>query len=329
METKCRVEEEEEEEKIQKEICSGISSLLSPPLSLPPWTELPDDVTINILQRLDVQEILEKAQRVCKTWWRACKDPSMWRVIHIESIVLAFFDPHKLEMMCHEAVDRSQGQLIDITIVDFATNDLISYISKRCSHLKCLSLVRGDFLSQTFIYAFENFKELEKLQLLLSPIFPEDIEYIGNSCRQLKSFTYCCSDKMEKSCALEVAKSMPNLHHLCLIGDMMTDQGLEGILDRCLHLESLDIRRCFNVDLQGNLGRDLSAGVEEGSYNEAQRKSPNLRNDPSLSPSPPLPKLQPQETIPIQKIQSLLCKIIEDKMFFSDAIELAKMAENL
>ncbi|MCI38935.1 F-box protein SKIP19 [Trifolium medium] len=49
----------------------------------PNWLELPRDITSNILQRLGAVEILKNARNVCPYWWNICKDPSMWREIHI------------------------------------------------------------------------------------------------------------------------------------------------------------------------------------------------------------------------------------------------------
>ena len=55
--------------------------------------------------------------------------------------------------------------------------------------------------------------------------------------------------------ALAIAKNMPKLHHLQLIGNRVMNDGLQAILDGCPHLESLDLRKCFNVTLSGNLGK--------------------------------------------------------------------------
>ena len=49
--------------------------------------------------------------------------------------------------------------------------------------------------------------------------------------------------------ALAIAKNMPKLRHLWLIGNRVTNDGLQAILDGCPHLESLDLRKCFNVTL--------------------------------------------------------------------------------
>ncbi|XP_051136510.1 putative F-box/LRR-repeat protein 23 [Andrographis paniculata] len=170
----------------------------------------------------------------------------------------------KLEMMCREVVDRSQGQLIDITIVCFGTNDLISYVSQRCSHLKCLKLGHCVLVSSKCLKVVaQNLKKLEELHLVIDEIPPEDIENIGTSCPQLKSFTYFSTNiDIVDEYAMAVARSMPNLHHLCLFGHRMTNKGLEAILDSCPRLESLDIRRCFNIDLPDNLRNRCSKQIK-------------------------------------------------------------------
>ena len=53
--------------------------LASSSYPLPPWTELPGDVTVKILQRLGA-EMLTSAQKVCTTWWKVFKDPASWQV---------------------------------------------------------------------------------------------------------------------------------------------------------------------------------------------------------------------------------------------------------
>eukprot|EP00268_Persea_americana_P047567 TRINITY_DN4969_c0_g1_i1.p1 TRINITY_DN4969_c0_g1~~TRINITY_DN4969_c0_g1_i1.p1 ORF type:complete len:114 (-),score=21.21 TRINITY_DN4969_c0_g1_i1:728-1069(-) len=46
---------------------------------------------------------------------------------------------------------------------------------------------------------------------------------------------------------------MPELRQLQLFGNNLSDHGLWAILDGCPHLESLDLRRCFNVNMAGKL----------------------------------------------------------------------------
>ncbi|KAJ0468454.1 putative F-box domain-containing protein [Helianthus annuus] len=96
------------------------------------WSDLPSDVTANILERVGMVDILENAQKVCTAWRKICKDPAMWRVINMSDIDIlrsdAIFSPLT---MCKHAVDRSQGQLVDITLVFAYDPGLLSYIADR------------------------------------------------------------------------------------------------------------------------------------------------------------------------------------------------------
>lgn len=62
--------------------------------------------------------------------------------------------------------------------------------------------------------------------------------------------------------ALAIAETMPGLHHLQLLGNNLTDDGLKAILDGCPNLESLDLRHCFNVNLGGSLGERCSEQIK-------------------------------------------------------------------
>lgn len=103
------------------------------PISQPPWVELPREITGLILHKLGAVQILKTAQMVCKTWWSVSLDPAMWRVIDMrlddEADLIA--SPYHFAKTCRLAVDRSQGQLVDISIEFFATDDLLDYIAQR------------------------------------------------------------------------------------------------------------------------------------------------------------------------------------------------------
>jgi len=99
----------------------------------PNWLELPRDVTSNILQRLGAVEILMRARYVCPYWWNICKDPFMWRKIHMGKFHLYFQFANRgtpdldiLVNLCQYAVDLSSGHLEKID-----TDDLLQYIADR------------------------------------------------------------------------------------------------------------------------------------------------------------------------------------------------------
>lgn len=95
------------------------------------WVDLPSELTSSILLRLNIHDILKNAQKVCKSWWRVCKDSSTWT--KIETRISKNFDVWKydLEAMCRHAVDLSRGGLLEINIEDFGSDSLLSYIADR------------------------------------------------------------------------------------------------------------------------------------------------------------------------------------------------------
>ncbi|XP_074276667.1 putative F-box/LRR-repeat protein 9 [Silene latifolia] len=232
------------------------------------WTELPRDVTMTILVKLGTLEILESAQFVCKFWYNLCKDPSIWRSIHFRNIDESELI-NKHEKMMLNALDRSATGLIDLDVEGFGSDHLCSFIASRASQLKRFRLACCHNISaDALIDALRKLPSLEELELTLCSFQAEKIILIINSCPSLKTFklnelgsrnpTLACDEE-----ALAIAGSMPNLQHLQLIGNSLTNDGLTAILDRCPHLLSLDLRACFHLDLMGNLGKRLPEQIKD------------------------------------------------------------------
>ncbi|XP_010455874.2 PREDICTED: F-box protein SKIP19-like [Camelina sativa] len=116
---------------------SAPSSTLVPPLMIREeeeprnWAELPSDLMSSILLRLGAVEILENAQKVCTSWRRICKDPTMWQKIDMRDLGNRRVGDLDFEILCRHAVDLSQGGLLEIHLDVFATNELISYVHRR------------------------------------------------------------------------------------------------------------------------------------------------------------------------------------------------------
>lgn len=62
--------------------------------------------------------------------------------------------------------------------------------------------------------------------------------------------------------ALAIAKNLPALQNLQLIGNTITNEGLLATLDGCLHLVSLDLRLCKNVSLNEVLSSRISGQIK-------------------------------------------------------------------
>ncbi|KAI3508586.1 hypothetical protein L1887_23594 [Cichorium endivia] len=238
------------------------------------WLDLPLDVMVNILYRIGVIDILENAQKVCTTWRKICKDPAMWRVIHMGKFL--YRQHPQIQDMCKVAVNRSEGQLVDFSIVGFANAELLRHVADRSSQLKRLEIVccSGD-IQRNMTQALKKFPMLQELNLYNIKISAEAIEIVGCCCPMLKSLKvnhetcmYWHGGTNEKSLmirnrtAIAIGENIHGLRHLELIGNNMTNIGLQAILNGCGHLESLDLRRCLYIDLKGDMGKKCSEKIK-------------------------------------------------------------------
>ncbi|KAL1188340.1 F-box protein SKIP19 [Cardamine amara subsp. amara] len=204
---------------------SGLPSAMEEDGEYRNWAELPPELTSSILHRLGAIEMLENAQKVCRSWRRVCKDPSIWRKIDMHYLGAMYYD---LEIMCRHAIDRSQGGLVEIDVWEFGTDELLNYIADSSSNLRKLKLAMCYPLTdEGFTEAVVKLPLLEDLELSYCSLSGESLKVLGKSC--------------------------PNLKTLKLFGNGLSDTGLNAILDNCPNLEHLDLRQCFNVKLVGDL----------------------------------------------------------------------------
>ncbi|KAI9122501.1 hypothetical protein K1719_006341 [Acacia pycnantha] len=246
------------------------------------WLDLPRDVTASILLKLGAVEILTSAQSVCTFWRSICKDPTMWRTIDMQNLGDFCNMPYDLEIMCRHAVDRSCGQLVDINVEYFGTDDLLKYITDSTSDLRRLRLACCyDISDEGLCEVVGKLPLLEELDISIGSITKDALEVIGQNCPNLKSLKFnmevfrCSHIEPDDEAlaiaalhiepddeALAIATTMPELCHLQLFGNKLTNTGLHAILDSCSHLESLDLRYCFNLNLEGPLGKRCTEQIK-------------------------------------------------------------------
>ncbi|KAL0363610.1 UNVERIFIED_CONTAM: F-box protein SKIP19 [Sesamum calycinum] len=172
---------------------SSISSEVTPP-----WLELPREMTTTILQKLGAIEILTTAEKVCTTWRSLCQEAAMWQSIDMRNEGNLWEMPYDLEKMCRHAVDRSQGQLIDINIEYFGSDELLLYISQRCPQLRRLRLVlcygvTGEGVAE----AVKNLPLLEELHLYYTYIDNEAIEAVVFQCQPWGNLGKLCFERIK------------------------------------------------------------------------------------------------------------------------------------
>ncbi|RZC66155.1 hypothetical protein C5167_009843 [Papaver somniferum] len=258
------------------------------------WAELPHDVLAHIFLKLGAVDILFRAQSVCSMWRKVSKEPLLFRSVDMRNRWDLFDDEfYDMEKMAREAVDRSYGQLVKFSMEHFGTDELLEYVADKSGSLRCLRLVSCYRISDdALIDMAKKAVMLEELEICLCSFSADVLKTVGKVCPQLKSFRLNCRGyrrpHMESDEeALAIAENMPQLRHLHLFGNKLTNAGLRGILDGCLHLESLDLRQCFNLNLEGDLLKscrerliklrlpndstddyEFDASIDGGSYDE-------------------------------------------------------------
>ncbi|KAL6215312.1 hypothetical protein ACLB2K_014743 [Fragaria x ananassa] len=235
------------------------------------------DLNVTALNGQSSQTILQ--DQYCHGWERSrslpllSKDPLMWRTIDMHNeLNVSNYRPFYLHDLCEEAIRRSCGNLVDINVENFGTNFLLKYLADREKGLKRLRLVGSHRITdEGFRKVASEFSLLEDLDITLDKdISRETIALVGRSCPLLKSFKFNkqwfiddCKKAERDDCAFAIAGNMQGLHHLMLFRNQLTNKGLSVILDGCPHLESLDLRQCFNLKLGGKVGRRCADRIQK------------------------------------------------------------------
>ncbi|KAK7305698.1 hypothetical protein VNO77_43608 [Canavalia gladiata] len=240
--------------------------------TVPNWLEVPRDVTSKILKNLGAIHILMSARYVCPLWWNICKEPFMWRTIHISNLdALSYPRTYEIENMCCHAVDLSRGQLQDFKSDYIRFYPLLKYIANSKNQLRRLGLVNCWLISDKALIEVANkFPLLEELEISYTSVSHLSLEAIGQNVRYLLTLkfnkgayrSFNIPFKLDAE-AFAIGKTMQKLRHLELVGNNLTNDGLLAILEGCTQLESLNLRACFNVYLGGSLGKRCRVQIKD------------------------------------------------------------------
>eukprot|EP00249_Psilotum_nudum_P013348 c24286_g1_i1 orf=378-1250(+) len=225
------------------------------------WAEMLPEVLVKSFQRLPLPDMFLTVPLVCKAWRKASLDPSLWESIDLRDWVEDFgFSSTYVERMVKLVVNRSCGRLKDLLLSDYGTDDMLIYISERCNSLKGLSIAHSDITDSGIFKVAHRFPHLELLVISgCDGLSKVAIEELGKKCKALKwlerngsdnCFTLVGSIDNDEE-ALAIAQNMPQLKHLEMVDTHISTSGLQALLEGCLNLEYLDVRRCRNIILKG------------------------------------------------------------------------------
>ncbi|CAN6278418.1 unnamed protein product [Urochloa humidicola] len=233
--------------------------MAAPAPPVPNWAELPDDALLTVFERLGSADVLLGASVVCRSWFRiATREPRLWRRVDLADCC---FDP-TTDM---EAMARAAGRLEHFAADRFATGKLLRYIATRTNCLKSLRLLTCmDFWYRDLVVVGKRNPNLEELELTgclpVRSILKIPMEVIGRAFPHLKRLRLNnrwanieLDEFLDNYQALGISNSMPELRSLQLFANRLHNNALHDILDKCPHLESLDIRQCFNIEVDAAL----------------------------------------------------------------------------
>ncbi|XP_058096867.1 F-box protein FBW2 [Magnolia sinica] len=219
------------------------------------WEDLIPDALALIFSHLSLQEILTVVPRVCKSWAIAVSGPYCWQDIDIEEWSLQR-KPEHLDQMLRMLVTRSCSSVRRLSVSGLPNDAVFSFIADRARSLQTLQLPRSE-ISDSIV---------EQVAGKLSNITFLDLSYCGKiGARALEAFGKHCKSLVglkrimhplevaDKVCqddeALAIATTMPKLKHLEMAYLLLTNRGVLEILSGCRELEFLDVRGCWDVEL--------------------------------------------------------------------------------
>ncbi|KAL5708902.1 hypothetical protein ACHQM5_019648 [Ranunculus cassubicifolius] len=220
------------------------------------WLDLPTDVMLLIFIKLGVVELLANAQKVCSLWKKLAKEPLLYRSIDFQGSEryttnaenCSKYARFQLAMLAKEAVDRSCGQLVKLSTTRGSCWDRIFCYVNSTNSLKSLKLRGWLFMSEhDLAHVVGGLDSLEELDMdwVYFPDFT--IGELSRTCQKLTSFRLRVGMVFGKTSdnALSVmAKNLPQLHRLTLEGFLITNKGLQTILEGFPRLEHLDLQQC-------------------------------------------------------------------------------------
>ncbi|XP_047309298.1 putative F-box/LRR-repeat protein 23 [Impatiens glandulifera] len=266
--------------------------------------------TIDIL--LNVQLVCVLWRNICldPVIWRSIDIHNIGKLCNLPDFLVTSDDlPYDVHKLTQIAIDRSCGQLVNINLEYMGNDHLLEYITDRLglvfrkNKLKRLRFVWSFITDEGLSKVTKKMSSIEELHIV-GDIKRVSLEIVGLNCPGLKSLTFkkqCLITKIEYTevsghgisfiryeedydyddgidpnfVALAISRTMPQLQHLNLIGNGMTNEGLQAILDSCPRLESLDLRKCFRVDLRADLVLDKRCSSIKEFYHPDDSTDPN------------------------------------------------------
>ncbi|GFQ03264.1 F-box protein fbw2 [Phtheirospermum japonicum] len=219
------------------------------------WDELIPDALGLIFKNLSLLEVLTVVPRVSKSWGKVVMGPYCWQEIDIEEWSRNR-KPETLDRMLQMLIARSCGSLRKLIVSGLGSDQTFLFIANHAQSLRTLRLPRSEINDSIMGKAFGMLSALTFLDLSYCiQIGAQGLETIGKNCKSLTSLRRIMHplEVMNKLSqddeALAISATMPRLKHLEIAYLVVGTSSIVEILKNCEHLELLDVRGCWNVNL--------------------------------------------------------------------------------
>ncbi|CAN0899471.1 F-box protein FBW2 [Linum grandiflorum] len=224
-----------------------------------PWDELIPDALGLIFSKLCLQDILTVVPRVCKSWNRTVLGPYCWQEIDIEEWSEQCL-PDQLDRMLEMLITRSSGSLRKLSVTCFRNEAMFPFLADHARSLQTLRLPRSS-LNDTIVEQIAG--RLSMITFLdlsyCSKIGAGALEVLGTKCkslvglcRNMHPLDEADKEAQEKE-ARAIATTMPKLKHLEMAYHLIGTENALKILSSCTDLEFMDLRGCWDVELDDKL----------------------------------------------------------------------------
>ncbi|XP_075491528.1 F-box protein FBW2 [Primulina tabacum] len=220
------------------------------------WDELIPDALGLIFKNLSLREVLTVAPRVCKSWGRAVSGPYCWQEIDIEEWSRNA-KPEIVDRMLRMLIARSGGSLQKLSISGLASDQSILFIANHAQALGTLRLPRCEINNAIMEKAAAKLSLITVLDLSYCiNIGARALEAVGKHCKFLTSLRRIMhpleviGKLSQDDEALAIASTMPRLKHLEIAYLLVDTSSIIKVIENCKNLELLDVRGCWNVNLE-------------------------------------------------------------------------------
>ncbi|KAL3524779.1 hypothetical protein ACH5RR_013151 [Cinchona calisaya] len=222
------------------------------------WDELIPDTLGLIFRNLSLLEILNVVPRVCKSWRRAVMGSYCWQEIDIDEWS-RHCRPEDIDRMLQLLVTRSCGSLRKLCVSGISNDLSFAFIANHAKSLQTLRLPRSEISNSIVEQVAGMLSTVTFLDLsYCTKIGAQALEALGKHCKFLTGLCRIMHpleviDKLSQDDeALAIASTMPKLKHLEIAYLLVTTSSVIEILTKCRQLQILDVRGCWNVNLDEN-----------------------------------------------------------------------------